>query len=61
MSDKPHANAVRSPFGFWLMLEADVPDGWETRWGPGYPWEPWEPGDNARWNWWTEARPVRAS
>jgi hypothetical protein len=33
MSDKPHENAVRSPWtqGAWIMRCADVPNGWQVR------------------------------
>jgi hypothetical protein len=57
MSDKPHANAVRSPEGFWLMLESEVPAGWKARWGPAWLWEPMEGTRRSRSDWWIEARP----
>jgi hypothetical protein len=40
MCDRPHDKAVRSPWteGGWLMLLAEVPDGWEVRSHPSGEW-----------------------
>jgi hypothetical protein len=57
MCDRPHDQAVRSPWteGAWLMLEPDVPADWEVRTVVDDDWE--RPLQVVGTRWLVEARP----